>query len=94
MSRNGEDVKEQIRKMLASKMHCSPVILSKDDIDLINELGFDSVKLIEMIVHLEKEFGIEIPENGFFFENIRTLSKLTSFVSNTIDRSHGNGETV
>ena len=35
-----------------------------DQMDLRNDLGFDSFNLAELTVHIEEEFGVDIFEDG------------------------------
>lgn len=50
------------------------------NIDIINTIGFDSLDLVELIMHIEKEFNIVIPddhvddfENDYKIHNINNI---------------------
>jgi acyl carrier protein len=46
------------------------------DVDLIKDLGADSIDAVELIMALEEEYGIEIPE-----EEAAKLTKVSEIVS-------------
>ena len=47
----------------------------KEESNFINDLGFDSLDLIELTMALEEEFGIEIPD-----EDVEGLSTVASVI--------------
>jgi len=51
-----------------------------DDADLYSE-GLDSMALMQLILLLEREFGITITPEDLGRENFATLANLTAFVS-------------
>ncbi|BAK46330.1 MAG: acyl carrier protein [Eubacterium sp.] len=46
------------------------------DVDLIKDLGADSIDAVELIMALEEEYGLEIPE-----EEAAKLTKVSEIVS-------------
>ncbi len=48
----------------------------KSDLHLRNDLGFDSLDLAELTVRIEKEFGIDIFEDGIVNTIGEVLTKL------------------
>lgn len=46
----------------------------RDDMSLTDDIGFDSLDLAELTVHVEKVFGIDIFEDGFV-ESIGDIRK-------------------
>ena len=56
----------------------------KDDDDIF-ELGLvHSMFLIQLILFLEKEFGIEVEEEDFEIENYRTIDSIASFIDSKV----------
>jgi acyl carrier protein len=49
-----------------------------DDAKFIDDLGADSLDLVEMIMALEEEFGIEIPDEDA--EKILTVKDAASYI--------------
>ncbi len=46
--------------------------------DLVNDLGFDSLKLLDMFDELEEEFDLDIPDNERLI--IRTVQDLYDYI--------------
>jgi acyl carrier protein len=47
--------------------------------NLLDDLGADSLDVVELVMVLEEEFGIEVPDEDV--ENIRTIGDIVSYVS-------------
>lgn len=52
----------------------------KPEVNLIDDLGFDSLDAVEITLALEEEFKIEIPDNDF--EKIETVVQLYEYIEN------------
>lgn len=52
----------------------------KKDADLVNDLGFDSLSLVELITDIEVEFDIEIEEEEM--NNIFKYGRLINYIQN------------
>lgn len=48
--------------------------------DLINDLGFDSIEIIELIVEIENEFKIEIDDDDINMNILTTYSELLNMI--------------
>lgn len=44
---------------------------------LFSEIGIDSVTVIELVMHIDDEFGIDIPPNDLTPENMVSVDALT-----------------
>ncbi len=51
-----------------------------DDTDLINDLGYDSVAIIQLIVNIEIEFGFEFGDTDILADNLVKYSNLRDYV--------------
>jgi acyl carrier protein len=49
-----------------------------EDAHFMDELGADSLDTVELIMQLEEEFGIEIPDEDA--ENITTVGKAVDYI--------------
>lgn len=49
----------------------------------IDDLGADSLDLVELVMHMEEEFNVEIPDDDA--ENIRTVGDAIVYVQNHKD---------
>lgn len=47
--------------------------------NLLDDLGADSLDVVELVMALEEEFGIEVPDEHV--ENIRTIRDIIEYVS-------------
>jgi acyl carrier protein len=52
----------------------------KPEASFTNDLGADSLDTVELIMELEKEFGISIPDNEA--EKIQTVGDAVSYIEN------------
>lgn len=55
-----------------------------DETDLIKDLEYDSLSFVKLIIAIESEFGIEIPEDDIEFDIIGNYRNLKECVSNLI----------
>lgn len=49
-------------------------------VDLIDDLGMDSVNFISLIIELEAEFDIQIPDDQLLMDKFREYSSIYSIV--------------
>jgi len=54
-----------------------------DDASFIEDLGADSLDTVEMIMEIEDEFGIEIPDEDA--EKIQTVGKAIEYVKKKVE---------
>lgn len=52
-----------------------------DDTLLIEELGYDSVDLVLLMVQIEEKFGVEFGNTEMIVENINCFGKMKEFIS-------------
>ncbi len=57
------------------------------DIDLVQELGLDSIKVMDMLMELEDEFDISIPLN--ILTDVRTPEQLARAVYSLMEHADG-----
>lgn len=50
------------------------------DANIIDDLGADSLDVVEFIMSLEEEFGVEIPDEEA--EKIKTVGDVVNYISN------------
>lgn len=68
---------ERIRDMLADSLGISPDDIAPDS-DIIDDLEADSLDVVEMVMALEDEFGIEVPDEDV--ETLRTVAAVIAYV--------------
>lgn len=54
-------ISEKVKKMVAEQL-CVPIEKVKDNAKFVEDLGADSLDLVEMLTALEDEFGIRISD--------------------------------
>lgn len=69
---------ERLNNIIAS--YSSKEITFSKDINLIDDLGFDSIVLMEMIIKIEQEFDLEFDDELLIFDYIASYAFLSEFV--------------
>lgn len=54
---------EQVRDIVAEKLTVAPATVEETS-DFVNDLGADSLDVVEIIMEVEKVFGITIPDDA------------------------------
>lgn len=74
--------KEMINSILTEKKFTDVII---PDMSLSEDLGFDSLSLVELIVDLEDRFDIEIDESDLDPGHIKTVGQIYSLVDKYLE---------
>ena len=53
--------------------------------NLLDDLGADSLDVVELVMAIEEEFGIEVPDSDA--ENIRTLGDIMTYVEARVENA-------
>ena len=69
---------ERIRDLVAEQLGVDPSELSPDK-NILEDLGADSLDVVEMVMAIEEKFDIEIPDEDA--EAIRTVGDVEVYVS-------------
>lgn len=75
-------MQEEIRNMLGELLELDEEAVGalSGDADLI-ELGLDSLKAIELVVHIEDNFGIMISDDDLLVDNLSSIEKIESLIA-------------
>ena len=68
---------EKIKELLAEQLDASEDDMSMDT-DIANDLGADSLDVVELLMAIEDEFDIEIPDDKI--EVIKTIGDLVKYI--------------
>ena len=78
------EVQERICEIIAEQLS-----QDKEDVvpeaSFIDDLGADSLDLVELVMHMEEEFDVEIPDEEA--ENIRTVQDAINYVKQHLNNS-------
>ena len=69
---------ERVFEIIEEQLHLSGMELS-EDMSLKDDLGADSIDLVELVMALEDEYEIEIPTEDL--EKIATVGDVVSYIS-------------
>ena len=70
-------VLEKVIEILADQLSIDPSIINEDS-NLIDDLDADSLTVIDLIMCLEDEFGIEVPDNEV--EDLKTVGAIVHYI--------------
>lgn len=71
------DVFERIRELLAEQLEIEEDKITMDS-DILDDFEADSLDVVDMIMTLEDEFSVEIPDEEV--ENLRTVGDVVRYV--------------
>jgi acyl carrier protein len=74
-----EDISERVKSIVAEQLGAAA-----DDVtskaSLIEDLGADSLDIVELVMALEEEYEMEIPDEDA--EKIQTVEDIVTYISN------------
>lgn len=73
-----EDIFARVKKIVAEQLEVDPAEV-KPEANFANDLGADSLDTVELVMALEEEFDIEIPDEAA--EGITTVQASVDFIS-------------
>ena len=72
---------DKVKKMLAEQLDADEDTLTMET-NIAKDLDADSLDVVELLMTIEDEFNIEIPDEEI--ENIRTIGELTEYIQNNM----------
>ena len=72
-----DNIEQQVKKVVAEQLSINEADI-KDDSAIIADLGADSLDTVELVMALEDNFGIEIPDEQQ--EKIQTVQDAIDFI--------------
>jgi acyl carrier protein len=72
-----------IQEKLATKlMQLLPQQKTKPEIDVpLHTLGVDSMRLVELFIFIETEFGIDLMKAGIEMKDIQTIKSISEYIT-------------
>lgn len=77
-----EDVFEKVKEVIIDQLGIEDEESITMDTTFIDDLGADSLDVVELIIALEEEFGIEIPETEA--EKVVTVGDVVNYISSVM----------
>ena len=74
---------EKIRDLIADQLEIDPELI-KPETDLMLDLNADSLDAVDVLTHIEDEFGIEIPDEKT--EEFNIVANLVKYVEESIQK--------
>lgn len=68
---------DKVKELIADQL-CISVSDIPDDADIVKDLNADSIDIVEMVMTLEDEFGISIPDDKA--GEIKTIQDIVKFI--------------
>ena len=70
---------DDVKEVVVEQLDCDPAEV-KEDSKFIEDLGADSLDVVELVMALEEKFDIEIPDEDA--EKILTVADAISYIEN------------
>lgn len=77
MSMSAEEVTRRVKKVIADQLGRNESEI-QSEASFLNDLGADSLDIVEMVMTLEEEFGIEISDEEA--ERIQTVQEAIEYI--------------
>ncbi len=71
---------EEVKDILAEELDLDPNQIEMTS-DLASDLGADSLDAIDIVMSLEDQYGIEVPDS--VIENMKTVEDIVNFIENS-----------
>lgn len=78
---SSEEVFEKVKAIIVEQLQVTEATVT-EDASFIDDLGADSLDLVELIMALEEEFDIEIPDSDA--EKVVTVADVVSYIKENI----------
>ena len=79
---SNEEIFEKVKNIVVEQLGVSEDIV-KEDATFVDDLAADSLDIVELIMQIEEEFNIEIPDEDS--EKIVTVGDVVEYIKNKIN---------
>ena len=78
---NSEEIFEKVKEIIVEQLGTPEASITMES-SFLDDLGADSLDLVELIMALEEEFGIEIPDGDA--EKVVTVGDVVSYIKENV----------
>ena len=83
-----EGLKREVRQFLAGKLHRK--VEGVGDHDSLLESGvIDSMAVLEIVGHIEQQYGVTVSDDDMMPENFDTIEAIAAFIASRRDGARG-----
>ena len=75
------DIFEQVKKILCDQLDLEEEQVNEDS-EVIDDLGADSLDIVDLVMPLEEEFDTEIPDEDI--ENLKTVGDIVKYIEDRV----------
>ena len=75
------DIFEKLQEIIADQLELDADIIALDS-HILDDLGADSLDVVDLIMSIEDEFGVEVPDEAL--EEIRTVEDMVKYLEDRI----------
>ena len=75
------DIFEQVKKILCDQLDLEEEQVNEDS-EVIDDLGADSLDIVDLVMTLEDEFDTEIPDEDI--ENLKTVGDIVKYIEDRV----------
>lgn len=73
-----DEILDKVRGVIAEQLNVEEDVVT-EDASFIDDLGADSLDIVELVMALEEEFGVSIPDEEA--EKIRTVGDAVNYIA-------------
>lgn len=73
---------DEVKKILAEQLDIDPETIEMTS-NLQTDLGADSLDAIDIVMSIEDQYGIEVPDS--VIENMRSVEDIVSFIESNLE---------
>jgi len=70
---------EKVKELLAKQLRLD-IATIEDDANILDDLGADSLEVVEMLMTLESEFGLVVPDEDVM--SLKTVRSVAEYIEN------------
>ena len=72
---------EQVKELLGKQLNLDPATID-DDASILDDLGADSLEVVEMLMTIESEFGLVVPDDDV--PELKTVRAVADYIQSHI----------